>query len=156
MHSRVNRSVTYPRGKCILLDDFFTEEVKIRLSREGTRVNIKILPFFSPLSDWGRSSATAVDLNCAVMICISDFINSLSCDMLGGQKEKGRGREECHLHRNRGVETGSFVFDEEEECKGRRIATQAQYLAVRLIAIMRSNSPQGKVPKGENRTGVFL
>lgn len=92
MHSRVNRSVTYPRGKCIMLDDFFAEEVKIRLSREGTRVNIKILPFFSPLSDWGLSSAAAVDPNCAVMICISDFINSLSCDMLGGEKEKGRGR----------------------------------------------------------------
>lgn len=68
----------------------------------------------------------------------------------------GKGSEYCHLHRDRGVETGCFVSDEEEECEGRRIATQAQYLAVRLIAIVRLNSPQGKIARGDNRTGVLL
>lgn len=91
MHSHVDaRRVTYPRGKRILLDDFFAKEVKIRLSREGTRVNIKMLPFLSPLVDWGLSSTATVDPNCAVMICISDFINSLSCDTLGEEKERER------------------------------------------------------------------
>jgi len=115
VHSHVD-CVTYPRGKRILPDDFFAKEVKIRLSREGTRVNTKMLPFFSPLSDRGLSSAVAVDPNCAVMICISDFINSLSCDTLGGEKrEDGKGSEYCHLYRNRDFETGCFESDEEEE-----------------------------------------
>lgn len=152
MHSHVDRSVTPPRGKRILPNDFFAKKVKIRLSREGTRVNTKMLPFFSPLCDRGLSSAVVVDPNCAIMICISDFINSLSCDTFSGEKkEDGKGSEYCHLHRNRGFETGCFVSDEEEEYEGRRIATRAQYLAVGLIAIVRSDSQRDKVARGENR-----
>lgn len=93
MHSHVDRSITYSRGKCALPGDFSVEEVKIRLSREGTRVNIKMLPFLSPLFDRGFSSAAAVDPNCAVMICISDFIiRSLDILALGEKRERKEGR----------------------------------------------------------------
>lgn len=156
MHSlHVDRSVTYPRGKRILLGDFFAKEVKIRLSREGTRVNIKMLPFLSPLADWGLSSTATVDPNCAVMICISDFINSLSCDTLG-EKERGRQGEWTLSFASRPRRRdGVFRVWWGGRMRGAVNCNLSPVFSDEINRTIAINLNWGEVAKGENRTGVF-
>jgi len=121
VHSRISRNVFTWEMRA--LRQFFAEEAKIRLSRGRTRTNTKTLPrssFLLPLSDRGLSSVAAVDPNCAVMICISDFINSLSRDTLASSRGWARGKGEYNVIciADRDIETGYFVFDDEEQCKG--------------------------------------